>query len=97
MPTVLPYGADLNELIQFVNVTDIPVYKMVAVATSMNNRDAADFMIMRYQELIAARYAEIFIQRVAKDLRAALAQLSASVEATQAAAIKDMQIRLDAL
>lgn len=91
------YGADLNELIQFVNVTDIPVYKMVAVATSMNNRDAADFMIMRYQELIAARYAEIFIQRVAKDLRAALAQLSASVEATQAAAIKDMQIRLDAL
>ncbi len=91
------YGADLQELIQFINVTDIPVYKMIAVATGLNNRDAADSMIVKYQELIAARYAEIFIQRVAKDLRTALSQFSASVEAAQGNAIKEMQLRLDAL
>lgn len=91
------YGADVQELIQFVNVTDIPVYKMIAVATGMNNRATADFMILRYQELIAARYAEIFIQRVAKDLRTALAHLGASVDASQGNAIKEMQVRLDVL
>lgn len=91
------YGADLSEIIQFINVTSIPVYKMVAVTTSLNNRDMADAMTMKYQELIAAQYAEVFIQRAAKELRTALAHQAASSDAAQGDAIKEMQSRLDAL
>lgn len=91
------YGADLQDIIQFVNVTDIPVYKMIAVTTSMNNPDIAQGLIGKYQELIAAKYAQIFIERVAKDLRTALAQQAATADASQNDAIKEMQARLDTL
>lgn len=91
------WGADLKDVVQFVSVTDIPVYKMVAVATSLNNRDMADGFIGKYRELIAARYAEVFIQSVSKDLRVALSKLSTSADATQSAAIKDMQEHVDKL
>lgn len=91
------YGADLQEIVQFVNVTDIPVYKMIAVATSMNNPEIAKGLIAKYQELIAAKYAQIFIERVSKDLRVALSQQAAAADASQSDAIKEMQIRLDSL
>jgi conjugative transfer pilus assembly protein TraH len=92
-----PWDGDLKDVIAFVNVTDIPVYKMVSVATSVNNRDMAEGAISKYRELIAARYAEVFIQSVAKELRVALSRLSTTADATQTGAIKDMLRHVDDL
>lgn len=63
---------DLTDILNFINVTDLPVYKMVAVGTTMNNTGLADAMINRYQDLIAAKYAEVYIRSAVSDLVAAL-------------------------
>jgi conjugative transfer pilus assembly protein TraH len=64
--------SNLNEVLAFINVTDLPVYKMVAIGTSLNNTGLADAMINRYQDLIAAKYAEVYIRSGVSDLVAAL-------------------------
>jgi conjugative transfer pilus assembly protein TraH len=63
---------NLNDVLNFINVTDLPVYKMVAVGTASNNTGLADAMINRYQDLIAAKYAEVYIRSAVSDLVAAL-------------------------
>lgn len=60
------------ELIKFVNATDLPIYKMIAVGTSRNNTAIADALIGRYQDLIAAKYAEVWMMQVTKDIADAL-------------------------
>jgi len=68
----------------FLNSTDIPVYKMIAVTTQLGNTSMADNMVNRYQELIAAKYAEVYIQRMVSDLRAAIAKYSAHASTSTA-------------
>ena len=63
---------NLQDVINFINVTDLPVYKMVAVGTSVNNTGLADAMVNRYQDLIAAKYAEVYIRSATSDLIQAL-------------------------
>ncbi|MFA7293764.1 MAG: conjugal transfer protein TraH [Rhodocyclaceae bacterium] len=62
----------LQDVINFINVTDLPVYKMIAVGTTMNNTGLADAMVNRYQDLIAAKYAEVYIRSAVSDLVQAL-------------------------
>lgn len=88
------YGGNLADIIQFINVTDIPVYKMVAVTSSLNNTALAESAIQRYQELIAAKYAEIYIQTAAREISAALDRQAALGDATQADAIEKMRGRI---
>ena len=54
------------------NVTDIPVYKLVAVNTRYGNGDAARFALNNYYELLAAKYAQAYVEMVARDVNAAL-------------------------
>ncbi len=54
---------NLASVLGFLNVTDLPIYKMLAVTTSINNTGMAEALIGRYQDLIAAKYAEVYIQR----------------------------------
>jgi conjugative transfer pilus assembly protein TraH len=64
------------ELLKFVNATDLPVYKMIAVGTSLNNTSVADALIGRYQDLIAAKYAEVWMLQITKDIGDALANFA---------------------
>lgn len=66
------YGADKNELIAFVNSTEIPVYKIVALVSTLNNRGVTDLTIEKYSDLIAAKYAQAYIGMVASTTRKAL-------------------------
>ena len=84
-------------IMQFLNTTDIPVYKLLAVSTSLNNTSMADNLVNRYQELIAAKYAEVYIQRAATDMRAAVAKYSAQAPTSQAAALEKIMPQLEAL
>lgn len=63
---------NLSDVLNFINVTDLPVYKMVAVGTTLNNTGLADAMVNRYQDLIAAKYAEVYIRSAVSDLISSL-------------------------
>lgn len=89
--------ADSDEVMKFLNITDIPVYKMIAIATSLNNTAIADNLLNRYQELLAAKYAEVYIQRAVSDLRAAFAKYSAQATGASGAELTDMKAELDAI
>lgn len=80
---------NVQEVIAFLNVTDLPVYKMLAVSTSLNNTAISDSLIGKYQDLIAAKFAEVFIDRAVADLRAAIGKYSAS--ATDPAVSKTLE------
>ena len=93
-------AAELTEIVQFLNVTDIPVYKMIAVATIANNTALAERMLAQYQELIAAEYAQAWIRQAAEDIRTALDLQTASADNSQTAlmagireSIKDVESR----
>jgi len=88
---------DPDGIMKFLNATDLPVYKMIAVATTLNNTAMADNMVNRYQELLAAKYAEVYIQRAASDLRAALSKYSVQASPTISAAMEKLQPQLDQL
>lgn len=81
----------------FLNATDLPVYKMLAVTTSLGNTGMADALIGRYQDLIAAKYAELYIQRGVADLRTAISKFSVSADSTQAAELNKIRPELDAI
>ena len=68
------YGTRKNELLSFVNATDIPVYKIVALSASLgkNNGDAATLMMRKYSSLIAAKYAQAYVGTVANTVRKSL-------------------------
>ena len=74
----------------FLGATELPVYKMLAVATSGANTGMAEAMIGRYQELIAAKYAETYLQELTRDLRYALSQMNTGSDLTSAASIKEL-------
>lgn len=63
---------NLADIHAFLNATDLPVYKILAVGTSLNNTGLADAMVNRYQDLIAAKYAEVYIRSAVTDLVVAL-------------------------
>lgn len=66
------YGADRDELLAFVNSTEIPVYKIVSLVSTLNNSPVTDLTIEKYSDLIAAKYAQAYINIVAGTLRRAL-------------------------
>ncbi|QKM57760.1 conjugal transfer protein TraH [Burkholderia glumae] len=77
--SALPDPADT---FNFLSMTDLPVYKMIAVGTRLNNTAIADNLLNTYQSLIAAKYAEAYIHSSAEDLRRALADYSTSSAST---------------
>ncbi len=79
----------------FLNTTDLPIYKMLAVTTTLNNTAMADALIGRYQDLIAAKYAEVYIQRAVVDLRAAINKFITTADTTQAGQLAPMQPQLE--
>lgn len=89
--------ADPTEVMRFLNTTDLPVYKLLAVATSLNNTSMADSLVNRYQELMAAKYAEVYIQRATSDLRTALSKYSAQASPATSAVMEKLQPQLDQL
>jgi len=68
---------NLSDVIGFINLIDLPVYKMVAIGTSFNNTGLADAMIDRNLDLIAAKYAEVYIRSSVADLIVALVKYRA--------------------
>jgi len=68
-----PYS-DIKDVIGFVNITDIPIYKLLSIGTSMGNTAITESLIERYEDLIAAKYAEVYIRGAVDDLRQSLAQ-----------------------
>ncbi len=92
-----PYGND-EETWKFLGVTDLPVYKMIAVSTSLNNTGLADNLINRYEELIAAKYAEAYIQKAVADLNVALSRyLSTAGDAAVNEELKRFSAEVDKL
>jgi conjugative transfer pilus assembly protein TraH len=69
--SAIPNPADT---FRFLSMTDLPVYKMIAVGTRLNNSSLADQLLSTYQSLIAAKYAEAYIHGSAEDLRRAIAR-----------------------
>lgn len=86
---------NMAETMGFLNATDLPIYKMLAVTTTLNNKSMADALIGRYQDLIAAKYAEVYIQRAVMDLRAAFAKYSATADATMTQTIAEAKPDLE--
>ena len=86
---------DMASTLGFLNATDLPIYKMLAVTTTLNNTSMADALIGRYQDLIAAKYAEVYIQRAVTDLRGAMAKFSAVADSTQATELAKMTPELE--
>lgn len=88
---------DPDGIMRFLNATDVPVYKMLAVATTLNNTTMADNMVNRYQELLAAKYAEVYIQRAVADLRAAIAKYLAQASTAQSGELEQIKGQLDVI
>ncbi len=86
---------DTATTLGFLNTTDLPIYKMLAVTTTLNNTAMADALIGRYQDLIAAKYAEVYIQRAVADLRAAINKFITTADSTQASQLAPMQPQLE--
>jgi conjugative transfer pilus assembly protein TraH len=78
------------ELLRFVNATDLPVYKMIAVGTTLNNTSVADALIGRYQDLIAAKYAEVWMLQITKDIGDALANFALNAPPESGAVTKEL-------
>lgn len=89
--------SDVDGLHRFLNATDLPVYKMIAVATSLDNTAMADSLINRYQELIAAKYAEVYIKRAVRDLRASMSKYSVQASTTMSATMDELRPQMDRL
>lgn len=86
---------DINATLGFLNATDLPIYKMLAVTTRLGNTSMTDALIGRYQDLIAAKYAEVYIQRAVIDLRSAIARYAAVTGATQTARLNELKPELE--
>jgi conjugative transfer pilus assembly protein TraH len=55
---------------------------MLAVATSAGNSGIADGLIGNYEDLIAAKYAEVYLRRATTDLLAAIAKFQMLADST---------------
>ncbi|WP_338911987.1 conjugal transfer protein TraH [Mycetohabitans rhizoxinica] len=88
---------DMTAVLGFLNATDLPIYKMLAVTTTLGNTSLADALISRYEELIAAKYAEVYIQRAVTDLRAAITKFSLVSDASQNEALEEIRPELESI
>ncbi|MCG1040536.1 conjugative transfer pilus assembly protein TraH [Burkholderia sp. b14] len=88
---------DMTAVLGFLNATDLPIYKMLAVTTTLDNTSLADALISRYEELIAAKYAEVYIQRAVNDLRAAITKFSLVSDASQNEALEEIKPELESI
>ncbi|OGT14603.1 MAG: hypothetical protein A3F73_09285 [Gallionellales bacterium RIFCSPLOWO2_12_FULL_59_22] len=80
--------------IAFINSTSIPIYKMLSVATQMRNAAIADYMILKYEEAIAAEYAANFLFVALKEIKGALDKASAeSANTVRTAALEKLAAR----
>jgi conjugative transfer pilus assembly protein TraH len=78
--------------ITFVNVTDLPVYRMMSVAAFSSLPGLSDSLIETYKDLIAAKYAAAFIKRGVDTVRQAV-----TAHAANGTAFEEEQLtRLDA-
>jgi conjugative transfer pilus assembly protein TraH len=87
----------MDGIFAFVNATDIPVYKMLSVSSSLGNTSVADSMVGRYRDLIAAKYAEVYIRKAAVDLTAALTIYKSKSVGVTARASDDLLAKLPEL
>ena len=87
--------ADSAELVAFLSVTDIPVYKLIASATSLGNTGHAESLLVRYEEMIAAKYAELYLRRATRDLNAALSAFKAKAGSADVEAIQGLLGQID--
>ena len=72
-----PIG-DQNSIIQFINLTDIPIYKIIALNTRYGGDSTAAMAAMeQYKELIAAKYALAYFEITSKMVEAALSNIVA--------------------
>ena len=81
--------------IQFINVTNLPVYKAMAVTTAKGNVGLDSVWINKYAELIAAEYAFYFISELSQQLRIAFAQSSMTAVKTATKDFKDLNNNVD--
>lgn len=88
---------DPADVMKFLNATDLPVYKMLAVATTLNNTSLADTLVLRYQELMAAKYAQVYIERAASDLRSAFSKYSAQASPSMSETMKQITPQVEKL
>lgn len=94
------YGTRKAELLSFVNATDIPVYKIVALSASLgkNNGDASTLMMRKYSSLIAAKYAQAYIGTVANTVKKALRnKIAQDTNSEHTKVAKDMIESIDKL
>lgn len=84
-----------KDVFAFLSATDLPVYKMLAVATSLNNTSLAGTMLNRYQELLAAKYAEAFLITSISDIRGALNSYSATAAPSVSKVIQSLLVQCD--
>ncbi|KVO30108.1 conjugal transfer protein TraH [Burkholderia ubonensis] len=86
---------NVDQVIAFLNTTDLPVYSMIATGTRYGNTSLSDGAIATYVDLVAAKYAEVYIRRCVKDLQEAIGKYMALADATQADSLKEIQPQMD--
>lgn len=88
-------NSNTTEMQGFLNAVDLPIYKLIAVSTSSGNTGMADYLTGRYKELIAAKYAEVYISTAVRDLRGALDHFERNAETVQAAEVARLKVETD--
>lgn len=74
------YGAQKDDVIDFISATELPIYKIVALGSSVNDTAVAENLMAQYSTLIAAKYAESYIKMVSKNTGKALDQYEGSTQ-----------------
>lgn len=83
--------------IAFVNVSDLPVYRMMSVAAFSTLPGLSDSLIDTYKDLIAAKYAAAFIKRGIDTVRQALTAHAANGTAFDEEQLARLEARMRAL
>ena len=77
--------------VDFINASPLPVYKMLAVATSFKDPNIVDTMINNYSDLVAAEYARSYIEHIYDVTFAALNDPSIQLTEKQKSDLEDMK------
>ena len=86
-----PYGAEEDDVLKFVAATEIPIYKILALGTSLNNKTLATNLMDQYSTLIAVKYAESYIEMITNNTRKALeAKKTTTRNATEEKALQNL-------